>query len=168
MPKCLAAAAEEYAASPEGNGQFVKMPSTWLNGECWDDERVAWKSNQQSGSNGRQFEKIELPLLGGLGMTDQEFNEWIRYRGDCVGGFTEWLAKGRDYTERATVLRRWQEALSDVSLQDAKAASSAIMRGHRRNRIRKPSEGNPPRKAAMANGPRSNGELSTVMRSSTA
>lgn len=60
----LIAAAEEYAASPEGNGQFVKMPSTWLNGECWDDERVAWKSNQQSGSNGRQSEKIELPLLG--------------------------------------------------------------------------------------------------------
>lgn len=62
----LIAAAIEYAASPEGNGQFVKMPSTWLNGECWDDERAAWNGSQQA-TNGRHQEKIELPLLGDSG-----------------------------------------------------------------------------------------------------
>lgn len=62
-------------------------------------------------------------------MTDHEFNEWIRYHGDCVGGFTEWLTRGKDHREQARVLRLWSEALSDVSLADAKNASMAIMRG---------------------------------------
>lgn len=62
-------------------------------------------------------------------MTDHEFNEWIRYHGDCVGGFIDWLSKGRDYNEKAAVLRRWHEALADVSFEDAKSASLAIMRG---------------------------------------
>lgn len=39
----LIAAAKEYAASDEGRGQFVKMPATWLNGECWKDDREAWR-----------------------------------------------------------------------------------------------------------------------------
>lgn len=36
-------AAAEYALSDEGRGEFVKMPSTWLNQECWKDDRAAWK-----------------------------------------------------------------------------------------------------------------------------
>lgn len=39
----LIANAIEYAASDEGNGQFVKMPETWLNQECWNDDRAAWQ-----------------------------------------------------------------------------------------------------------------------------
>ena len=35
-------AAGEYAASEVGRGEYVKMPATWLNGECWDDDRSAW------------------------------------------------------------------------------------------------------------------------------
>ncbi len=35
-------AAVEYAASETGRGQYVVMPSTWLNGECWNDDRAAW------------------------------------------------------------------------------------------------------------------------------
>lgn len=38
----IIAAAVEYAASGEGLGSFVKMPETWLNGECWSDDRDAW------------------------------------------------------------------------------------------------------------------------------
>lgn len=41
-PKVIIEAAREYATSDEGRGQFVKMPSTWLNNECWLDDRVAW------------------------------------------------------------------------------------------------------------------------------
>lgn len=38
----IIAAAIEYKASDEGRGAFVKMPSTWLNQDCWTDERAAW------------------------------------------------------------------------------------------------------------------------------
>lgn len=62
-PESLIAAAAEYAASSAGKGEFAKMPSSWLNGECWHDEREAWNGNQQT-TSGRQSEKIELPLLG--------------------------------------------------------------------------------------------------------
>ena len=37
-------AAKKYAASDEGQGPYVKMPSTWLNQECWDDDPNAWRS----------------------------------------------------------------------------------------------------------------------------
>lgn len=42
-PEEIIAAAREYAASPVGRGQFSKMPATWLNGECWDDDRESWQ-----------------------------------------------------------------------------------------------------------------------------
>ena len=38
----IISAAIEYAASDEGRGEFCKMPSTWLNGDCWEDDRAAW------------------------------------------------------------------------------------------------------------------------------
>lgn len=39
----IISAAKEYAASDVGRGQYVKGPEPWLNGECWDDDREAWK-----------------------------------------------------------------------------------------------------------------------------
>jgi hypothetical protein len=39
-------AAIEYAASEVGRGQFVKMPATWLNQECWDDDRESWRERR--------------------------------------------------------------------------------------------------------------------------
>lgn len=38
-------AAREYAASPTGQGEFVKAPTSWLNGGCWNDDRAAWQRN---------------------------------------------------------------------------------------------------------------------------
>jgi hypothetical protein len=38
----------QYGASDEGKGAYVKMPSTWLNQECWDDDRIAWQSKDKS------------------------------------------------------------------------------------------------------------------------
>jgi hypothetical protein len=49
-------AAAEYAASHEGRGEFVKMPETWLNGECWLDDRAAWSA--KGGSDGRRNDFI--------------------------------------------------------------------------------------------------------------
>lgn len=74
-------------------------------------------------------------------MTPSEFNEWKNYHSQCVGGFAEWLSKGRTLDEQRSVLTRWGEALSDVSLEDAKHASMAIMRGD----IEAPAFGNHPK-----------------------
>ena len=38
----LIAAVEEYAKSNKGRGEFCQMPSTFLNGDCWEDDRASW------------------------------------------------------------------------------------------------------------------------------
>lgn len=47
----LIESASEYAASPAGKSEFVQMPATWLNGECWLDDREAW---QRTGNKTRR------------------------------------------------------------------------------------------------------------------
>lgn len=49
----LLSKAAEYAMSDEGRGDHVKMPSTWLNQNCWEDEPEAWLAkNSTTGGNG--------------------------------------------------------------------------------------------------------------------
>lgn len=38
----LLAAVEEYAKSNKGRGEYCQMPSSWLNGDCWEDDRAGW------------------------------------------------------------------------------------------------------------------------------
>lgn len=45
----IIAAASEYAASPTGQGEFVKGPAPWLNQDGWDDDRASW-NRQANGS----------------------------------------------------------------------------------------------------------------------
>ncbi len=52
-PEVLIDAAAEYARSDEGQGDYVKMPSTWLNGQCWLDDRQAWKAKGDEGTAAR-------------------------------------------------------------------------------------------------------------------
>jgi hypothetical protein len=42
-------AAREYAASPVGQGQYVKGPVPWLNQGCWSDDRTAWQRSDTTG-----------------------------------------------------------------------------------------------------------------------
>ncbi len=42
-PEKIIAAAVEYSASPKGSSKYVQGPEPWLNGECWEDDRAAWK-----------------------------------------------------------------------------------------------------------------------------
>lgn len=35
-------AAKEYANSQLGRSEYAAMPSTWLNGSCWEDDRTSW------------------------------------------------------------------------------------------------------------------------------
>ena len=55
VAETIIAAAEEYAESAVGKGQFAKCPTTWLNQECWQDDRTAWnRSDSPKGaSNGK-------------------------------------------------------------------------------------------------------------------
>lgn len=46
-PQVLIAAAIDYAASPVGQGQFVKGPAPWLNQGCWEDDRLSWQRTDQ-------------------------------------------------------------------------------------------------------------------------
>ena len=45
-PTAIIEAAREYAASPVGQGQYVKGPTPWLNQECWNDDRAAWQRSE--------------------------------------------------------------------------------------------------------------------------
>jgi hypothetical protein len=49
----LISSAMEYAASPVGQGEYVKGPAAWLNGGCWADDRAAW--NRSSGGQGKHL-----------------------------------------------------------------------------------------------------------------
>lgn len=61
-PEVINAAAAEYGRSEVGRGKWVKMPSTWLNQECWNDDREAWKNHDgdTAVTNGERIYK-ELP-----------------------------------------------------------------------------------------------------------
>ena len=59
VPTLLAAAAE-YATSPVGQGRFVKMPTTWLNQECWLDDRKSWQAKDDNAPTpkGKEYKTI--------------------------------------------------------------------------------------------------------------
>ncbi len=46
-PETIIEAAKEYANSEVGRGRYVKMPSAWLNQECWADDRAAWREKDR-------------------------------------------------------------------------------------------------------------------------
>lgn len=47
-PAVLIQRAKDYAASKEGRGPYVKMPSTWLNQRCWEDDDAAWNRSDET------------------------------------------------------------------------------------------------------------------------
>ena len=53
-PSTLIEAASEYAGSDQGRSEFAVMPSVWLNGRMWEDDREAWKRNGQRTSTTKQ------------------------------------------------------------------------------------------------------------------
>lgn len=56
-PEAIIAAAAEYAASPVGQGEYVKGPATWLRKGCWDDDRAAWQ-RRENGHAGPTREEL--------------------------------------------------------------------------------------------------------------
>lgn len=66
-PDDLVRAAVEYAESEVGRGEYVKMPSSWLNGQCWLDDRSAWNP--------------PAPASVGRLPTPEEDAKWDAYKG---------------------------------------------------------------------------------------
>lgn len=60
-PDQIVGAATEYSQSDLGVGDFSKLPATWLNGECWDDDRSTWqdpkKTSQQAKSQYKPLDR---------------------------------------------------------------------------------------------------------------
>ena len=65
-PAVIISAATEYAQSPTGQGDFVKMPATWLNGGCWDDDRAAWGRGDSSQPKSKQQQQLERLAAKGV------------------------------------------------------------------------------------------------------
>lgn len=51
LPEMIITAALEYADSPVGRGDYVKQPATWLNGDCWNDDRASWQRSTKQVPN---------------------------------------------------------------------------------------------------------------------
>lgn len=64
----LIQAAIEYRSSAEGRSEFVKMPSTWLNQECWTDDRLAWKDHKDASADESRRKRRESPEARKLAM----------------------------------------------------------------------------------------------------
>lgn len=58
----IISAVQEYAASPVARTDFVKHPTTWLNGECWADDRAAWQRSERNGKLSQ--EEFDRRVLG--------------------------------------------------------------------------------------------------------
>jgi hypothetical protein len=67
----IIAAASEYAASDVGKSDFAKHPATWLNGECWDDDRKAWERRERAA--GPEEHKPALPTAE----QDEKWNPYV-------------------------------------------------------------------------------------------
>ena len=82
----LMTAVEEYARSNKGRGEFCQMPSSWLNGDCWEDDRNGWNEGTPLPTPKRKktHAEIEAQIRSreltrqlndlrsqGLGMTDE-------------------------------------------------------------------------------------------------
>ena len=82
----LMTAVEEYARSNKGRGEFCQMPSSWLNGDCWEDDRAGWNEGTPLPTPKRKKTRAEIEAQirsreltrqlndlrsQGLGMTDE-------------------------------------------------------------------------------------------------
>lgn len=67
-PEVMISAASEYAASQLGASDFSMMPATWLNGECWEDDREAWnRSTTEMTTKQRQHKAMTDEMTEFLG-----------------------------------------------------------------------------------------------------
>ena len=93
----LMTAVEEYARSNKGRGEFCQMPSTWLNGDCWEDDRAGWD------------EGIPLPTPKRK-KTRAEIEAQIRSR-ELLTQLDELKSQGRGMSDEAEAIKQQMQAL---------------------------------------------------------
>lgn len=47
----LLSAAERYAADPNRESSYTKLPATWLNAKCWEDDPLPSRESENSGTS---------------------------------------------------------------------------------------------------------------------
>ncbi|MDO5866000.1 MULTISPECIES: hypothetical protein [Paenarthrobacter] len=67
----LVAGAERYAADPNREGQFTKLPATWLNNGCWDDEPLPPRNTGPT-THAQRVEAASQRMLRQLQANDTE------------------------------------------------------------------------------------------------
>jgi len=93
----LMTAVAEYARSNKGRGEFCQMPSTWLNGDCWEDDRASWNEGTPLPSPKRKKTQAEIDAL-------------VRSR-ELTRQLTELRSRGLGRTDEAEAIKQQMQAL---------------------------------------------------------
>tara|TARA_R100001594_G_C4033743_1_gene261821 strand:- start:965 stop:1810 length:846 start_codon:yes stop_codon:yes gene_type:complete len=71
-PALLVSKCREYAESDEGQGEFVRMPATWLNNEAWDEDPEVWRDVKQDSPAEKKNGKPGPSFIP----TDEDLEQW--------------------------------------------------------------------------------------------
>lgn len=93
----LMTAVEEYARSNKGRGEFCQMPSSWLNGDCWEDDRAGWNEGTPIPTPKRK-------------KTQAEINAQIRSR-ELWSQLDELKSQGLGMSDEAEAIKQQMEAI---------------------------------------------------------
>jgi len=93
----LMTAVEEYARSNKGRGEFCQMPSSWLNGDCWEDDRAGWNEGTPLPTPKRK-------------KTQAEIEAQIRSR-ELTRQLNELRSQGLGQTDEAEAIKQQMQAL---------------------------------------------------------
>ena len=93
----LMTAVAEYARSNKGRGEFCQMPSSWLNGDCWEDDRASWNEGTPLPSPKRKKTQAEIDAL-------------VRSR-ELTRQLTELRSRGLGRTDEAEAIKQQMQAL---------------------------------------------------------
>ncbi len=93
----LMTAVAEYARSNKGRGEFAQMPSSWLNGDCWEDDRASWNEGTPLPTPKRK-------------KTHAEIEAQIRSR-ELTRQLNELRSQGLGQTDEAEAIKQKMQAL---------------------------------------------------------
>ena len=95
--KTLMTAVEEYARSNKGRGKYCQQPTSWLNGDCWDDDRASWNEGTPIPTPKRK-------------KTQAEINAQIRSR-ELLSQLDKLKSQGQGMSDEAEAIKQQMEAI---------------------------------------------------------
>ena len=97
----LMTAVEEYARSNKGRGEFCQMPSSWLNGDCWEDDRAGWNEGTPIPTPKRE-------------RTQAEVDAFVRSR-ELWSQLDELKSQGRGMSDEAEAIKQEMDEIENSS-----------------------------------------------------